>query len=74
MNLSLTDVIPTLSVALSIVIEILDPLLDLFGCFIIFLIIYSAFVLFGYLIFGQELDTYKDVFSSAVTLDKRRDR
>jgi len=41
---------------------------DLFGCFIIFLIIYSAFVLFGYLIFGRELDTYKDVFSTAVTL------
>jgi hypothetical protein len=47
---------------------------DLFGCVIIFLILYSAFVLFGYLIFGQELDTYKDVFSTAVTLDKRRDR
>lgn len=41
---------------------------DLLGCFVMFLIVYSAFVSFGYLIFGRYLETYKNLFISSTTL------
>ena len=41
---------------------------DLCGCFVIFLLVYSAFIIFGYLIFGRQLETYKDLFVSSTTL------
>jgi polycystin 2 len=41
---------------------------DLCGCLIMFLIIYLAFVVFGHLIFGRQLETYKSLFVSSTTL------
>jgi hypothetical protein len=33
-----------------------------------FLLVYSAFIIFGHLIFGRQLETYKDLFVSSTTL------
>jgi hypothetical protein len=41
---------------------------ELFGFLIIFLIIYLAFVVVGYLIFGHQLETYRTIFASFGTL------
>ena len=41
---------------------------DLCGCFILFLIVYLAFLGFGYLIFGRQLETYKTLFVASTTL------
>lgn len=41
---------------------------DLCGCFVMFSLVYSAFIIFGHLIFGRQLDTYKDLFVSSTTL------
>jgi len=41
---------------------------ELFGFLIIFLIIYLAFVVVGYLIFGHQLETYRTIFASSGTL------
>ncbi|XP_052068765.1 polycystin-2-like [Mytilus californianus] len=41
---------------------------DLCGCFVMFLMVYVAFVTFGHLIFGRHLETYKNLFVSSTTL------
>ncbi|XP_052068766.1 polycystin-2-like [Mytilus californianus] len=41
---------------------------DLCGCFVMFLMVYIAFVTFGHLIFGRHLETYKNLFVSSTTL------
>ncbi|XP_052068761.1 uncharacterized protein LOC127708011 isoform X2 [Mytilus californianus] len=41
---------------------------DLCGCFVMFLMVYVAFVTFGHLIFGRHLKTYKNLFVSSTTL------
>lgn len=41
---------------------------DLSGCFVMFSIVYMAFVIFGNLIFGRYLSTYKDLLVSSTTL------
>lgn len=41
---------------------------DLCGCCILFLIVYFAFMGFGYLIFGRQLETYKNLFVASTTL------
>ncbi|XP_063447743.1 polycystin-2-like protein 2 [Mytilus trossulus] len=41
---------------------------DLCGCFVMFVMVYVAFVTFGHLIFGRHLETYKNLFVSSTTL------
>ncbi|XP_076075499.1 polycystin-1-like protein 2 [Mytilus galloprovincialis] len=41
---------------------------DLCGCFVMFVIVYVAFSTFGHLIFGRQLETYKNLFVSSTTL------
>ncbi|XP_076075491.1 location of vulva defective 1-like isoform X2 [Mytilus galloprovincialis] len=41
---------------------------DLCGCFVMFMMVYVAFVTFGHLIFGRHLETYKNLFVSSTTL------
>jgi hypothetical protein len=41
---------------------------DLIGCFIMFFIVFMAFVCFGYLIFGRYLETYRTLLVSITTI------
>lgn len=41
---------------------------DICGCLLMFFFVYIAFVMSGYLIFGRQLDTYRNIFVSATTL------
>ncbi|CAG2234855.1 PKD1L2 [Mytilus edulis] len=41
---------------------------DLCGCFIMFFLVYAAFIISGHLLFGRHLETYKNLFVSSTTL------
>lgn len=41
---------------------------DLLGCFLVFFVVYTAFLISGHLLFGRYLDTYKNLMVSSTTL------
>jgi len=40
----------------------------LMGCLIMFIIVYSAYASIGYLLFGRNLDTYRNIFVTSTTM------